>query len=229
MPLRRTSNRLPGSSTNLSVRFFRGTRFYGVRQHPDWEFLANNVAGTALPARIDRLKTLFQWLPMTCTLLGDRLLTESERWTPEREDSDEVGDFQEFARHLREEFARQAPCSRALADVLEYELARHSMRSIPAGTMMRASRGHVVEVGAGVRLVHFRHDPAILLPLLSTGQRPRVVRRGDFYVVLVKLGQTVRTHLVDLDIGRLVWTLATAAPASGCERARRVLAEAGIV
>jgi hypothetical protein len=188
------------------------------------------MAGTASPARIDRLKALFQWLPMTCTLLGDRLLTESERcWTAEGEDSDEVGDFQGFARHLREDLARRAPCSRALADVLEYELARHSMRSIPAGTMMRASRGHVVEVGSDLRLVRFRHDPAVLLPLLSAGQRPRVVRRGNFYVVLVKLGQTVQTHLLDLDIGRLVWTLATAAPTSGCERARRVLAEAGIV
>jgi hypothetical protein len=64
---------------------------------------------------------------------------------------------------------------------------------------------------------------------VQIGSDVRLVRRpGEFYVALVMVGQEVQPHVLDLGLGRLVWTLATAAPTLGCERARRVLAEAGI-
>ena len=66
--------------------------------------------------------------------------------------------------------------------------------------------------------------------VVQIGGDVRLVRRpGEFYYALVLVGQEVLPHLLDVGLGRLVWTLATAAPTASCERARRVLAEAGIV
>ena len=75
-------------------------------------------------------------------------------------------------------------------------------------------------------------EPAECLTIeeaVQVGPDVRLVRRrGEFYVALVMVGQEV-PHLLDLGLGRLVWTLARAAPTRACERARRVLAEAGIL
>ena len=79
---------------------------------------------------------------------------------------------------------------------------------LPTEPAERLTIEEAVQVGPDVRLVR---------------------RRGEFYVALVMVGQEVQPHLLDLGLGRLVWTLARAAPTPACERARRVLAEAGIL
>jgi len=56
-----------------------------------------------------------------------------------------------------------------------------------------------------------------------------VRRTGGFYIALVDVGHHVLPHLLDTGLGRLVWTLATARPMNSCERARRILAECGIL
>jgi len=65
---------------------------------------------------------------------------------------------------------------------------------------------------------------------VQVGPEIRLVRfPGECYVALISGEGDVRRHQLDLGLGRLVWTVATAAPTTDCERARRVLAEAGIV
>jgi hypothetical protein len=65
---------------------------------------------------------------------------------------------------------------------------------------------------------------------LQIGHDVWLVRRtGGFYIALVDAGHDVLPHLLDTGLGRLVWTLATARPMNSCERARRILAECGIL
>jgi hypothetical protein len=188
------------------------------------------VPTDAPPYRLERLKTLFRSLPMTCTLLGDSLLSETERcWPAEDCFPDEIGDIQRFAWHLRDRLAQGALRERAVADVLEYELEGHTLRCASAATSALAPLGRAVQVGSAVRLMRFDYDPAALLPLLASGRRPTLVRKGEFYVVLTTHDLAVHTHLLELGMGRLVWTLATASPTPACEPALRVLAEAGVV
>jgi hypothetical protein len=66
--------------------------------------------------------------------------------------------------------------------------------------------------------------------VVPVGDGVRLVRcRGELYIALVTIGDPAFAYWLDLGLGRLVWTLATAAPAAACERARRVLAEAEIL
>jgi hypothetical protein len=188
------------------------------------------LVATGALYRLERLKTLFRSLPMTCTLLGDSLLLETERcWPVDDHFPEEIGDLQHFAWHLRDRIAQGTLRERAVADVLEYELAGHTLRYASASTWPLAPLGRVVQVGSSVRLMRFQFDPAALLPLLASGQRPTRLRKGEFYVVLTTHHRAVQTHFLELGMGRLVWTLATAAPTPACEPALRVLAEAGIV
>ena len=65
---------------------------------------------------------------------------------------------------------------------------------------------------------------------VHVGDGVRLVRcRGELYIALVTIGDAVFPYRLDLGLGRLVWTLATAAPTPACEPARRVLAEVEIL
>lgn len=73
-------------------------------------------------------------------------------------------------------------------------------------------------------------DPRAREETLQIADDVRLVRRtGEFYLALVDAGHHVLPHLLDIGLGRLVWTLATARPMGSFERARRVLVECGIV
>jgi hypothetical protein len=88
-----------------------------------------SVPTDAAPYRLERLKTLYRALPLTCALLGDSLISETEHcWPVEDRFPDEIGDLQRFAWHLRDRLARGALRERAATDVLEFELARHTLR-----------------------------------------------------------------------------------------------------
>ena len=72
-------------------------------------------------------------------------------------------------------------------------------------------------------------DQCLLEETLRIGDDVRLVRRpGGFYIALVDVGPLILPHLLDVGLGRLVWTLATARPSNSCDRARRILAECGI-
>jgi len=78
--------------------------------------------------------------------------------------------------------------------------------------------------------IHGGDEPEVIEERLQIAENVRLVRRtGEFYIALVDAGRRVVPHLLDTGLGRLVWTLATARPMGSFERARRVLAECGVV
>jgi hypothetical protein len=78
--------------------------------------------------------------------------------------------------------------------------------------------------------LHAGDETEVIEERLQIAEDVRLVRRtGEFYVALVEAGHHLVPHLLDVGLGRLVWTLATARPTGSFERARRVLAECGIV
>jgi hypothetical protein len=72
-------------------------------------------------------------------------------------------------------------------------------------------------------------DSSNIEEVMRIGADVRVVRqRGELYIALVVVGDDVAAYRLSVGLGRLVWTLATAARTTDCEHARRVLVETGI-
>jgi hypothetical protein len=73
-------------------------------------------------------------------------------------------------------------------------------------------------------------DSSNIEEVMRIGADVRVVRqRDELYIALVVVGDDVAAYRLGVGLGRLVWTLATAARTTDRESARRVLVEAGIV
>ena len=64
---------------------------------------------------------------------------------------------------------------------------------------------------------------------VQIGTAVHLLRRGDDYFALVRMGDEVLAHRLEAGLGRLVWTIALASAGNASDRAIRVLAEAGIV
>jgi len=64
---------------------------------------------------------------------------------------------------------------------------------------------------------------------VQIGTAVHLLRRGEDYFALVRMGDEVLAHRLDAGLGRLVWTIALASTGNASDRAIRVLAEAGIV
>jgi hypothetical protein len=123
--------------------------------------------------RVNRITPLYSSLPLTCTLLGDDLIHEAERYWSD----DKPGDLQfgpearRFGRFLQHRLDEGAIASDCLAEVLELELAVSAMRSGD---------------GPPTRSVRFSHDPLPVLEALADGRQPDMehAERGDFTVRL---------------------------------------------
>jgi hypothetical protein len=178
---------------------------------------------------LERVSALAQQLPLTCALLGNGLQTEAECCWSDRRPSQSVDrDLEEFTVHLRERVGLGALHDRCLLDVLEYELAKRCLASFSASDQRSAIDGGV-PLGPSVRLLRLVHEPVGLFSALGQGRRPALVRAGEFYVVLIAGPIEVRTHVMALGLGRLVWTLATCGGMLSTEASLRVLAETGIL
>ena len=64
---------------------------------------------------------------------------------------------------------------------------------------------------------------------VQIGTAVHLLRRGEDYFALVRMGDEVLAHRLEAGLGRLVWTIALASTGNASDRAIRVLAEAGIV
>jgi len=64
---------------------------------------------------------------------------------------------------------------------------------------------------------------------VQIGTAVHLLRRGEDYFALVRMGDEVLAHRLEAGLGRLVWTIALASAGNASDRAIRVLAEAGIV
>jgi hypothetical protein len=130
--------------------------------------------------RVNRITPLYSYLPLTCTLLGDDLIVEAERYWSQGKPGDlQFGpETQRFARFLRERFAAGALASPYVGEVLELELAANALRW-----------------GADPprRMVRFAHDPEPLLAALADVRAPEPdLQDGDYLVELEVVGGEVR-------------------------------------
>ncbi|HEY3443214.1 MAG TPA: hypothetical protein VGK29_20825 [Paludibaculum sp.] len=161
-------------------------RLVAVARHPGMDL-------NCTLARGNRFGPIVDVLPLTCTLLKPwlRELLE-ELWQIKRPGNYQLsGEEHAFAAFLQAKLAGGELSHPYLAEVLEYELASwalvQSLRHTSAGDEPQPG-------GEPFRLVHFSHDPALLLPPLEAGALPpdglpggrypvRVTLRGDTLVV----------------------------------------------
>lgn len=147
--------------------------------------------------RVNRITPLYTLMPLTSFLLGDGLIAEAEAYWAAFPGSDlqfrlEVGRFAEFLRERLRAGELEDPY---LEEILEFETA--------AAMLRYASRG-----GGGdelVRRIRFRHDPELLLRLLTDRRRPAWLPARDALVEL-----DARNGVLELSIVRCD---ATPAPA----------------
>jgi hypothetical protein len=123
--------------------------------------------------RVNRITPLYSYLPLTCTLLGDELIHEAERYWHEGKPGDlQFGpETQRFSRYLEQRIADGAIANPYVGEVLELELAANALRW-----------------GADppTRTVRFSHDPGPLLEALADGRQPDpgTIAPGDYTVGL---------------------------------------------
>jgi hypothetical protein len=123
--------------------------------------------------RVNRITPLYSYLPLTCTLLGDDLIHEAERYWR----AGKPGDLQfgpetlRFSRFLQRRLDDGAISNPYLSEVLDLELAANAVRwgAEPA-----------------VRTVQFAHDPVAILEALADGRQPNgeAVAPGNYMVRL---------------------------------------------
>jgi hypothetical protein len=165
--------------------------------------------------RANRISPIYNFMPFTCFLLGDTLMSEATEFWKDFEESrlqfnEEVKRFGDFLRR-RIEFGFQT--SPILGDVLEYELALNELRFISRKDVLsnlepndgHAGRNLRVRLHPLLRLLLFRHEPRRLLELLNERRSPPYeVLVGEFWLLLDGKGDTLETKLIDPGVGRLL-------------------------
>jgi hypothetical protein len=129
--------------------------------------------------RVNRITPIFEYLPLTCALLGDDLIREAELFWDEGAASDlQFGpESERFAEFLKRRVRTGAVADPYLEDVVEFELTANRFRA----------RLREEDPGDGrlVATTTFRHEPTELLAALIDGRRPdREPARGEFVVTL---------------------------------------------
>lgn len=142
--------------------------------------------------RVNRITPLYTLLPLTSFLLGDRLIAEAEAYWVEFPGSDlqfklEVERFAGFLRGRLRTGELEDPY---LEEILEFETAAAALRY--------ASRAAGSE--ALVRVVRFRHDPELLLRLLTDRRRPFQLPTAVAFVELDARRGTLELRIVGCDV-----------------------------
>jgi hypothetical protein len=137
--------------------------------------------------RLNRMTPIYSYLPLTCTLLGDNLMREAERfWSECRlEDLQFKPETRRFATFLQRRIADGVLDDPRMDDVLRLELAALDLQW---QTEPRA------------RLVRFRNDPEPLLRDLSEGrQPPRAAETAeqDYFVMIDTRGGEIRLSVIE--------------------------------
>jgi hypothetical protein len=141
--------------------------------------------------RVNRITPLQSYLPLTCTLLGDGLAEEADRYWSEGKPGDlQFGpEARRFGEFLHRRLRAGAIDDPYLAEVLALEMAANELRwgAQPAS-----------------RSVPFVHDPVALLEALADGRSPGPgIARGDYTVLLdatsgrLRLGMAGRARSVN--------------------------------
>jgi hypothetical protein len=126
--------------------------------------------------RVNRMTPIYGYLPLTCLVLGDELVHEAERFWGEAPSDDREfrHEPERFARFLEQRVESGAVADPYLLEVLRFELA--------------VNRLHVAtrtEDDPLTAVVHFDHEPIVLLGCLADRKRPDPEpTRGEFFVLL---------------------------------------------
>jgi hypothetical protein len=154
--------------------------------------------------RLNRMTPIYSYLPLTCTLLGDDLIREAERFWQhcKLEDLQFKPETQRFASFLRGRIGEGALPNPYLEDVLSLELAAIELQW---------------KVDPPVRVVRFCNDPEPLLTDLREGRRPTgefKTSDRDYFIVLDGRGDEVRLAVICGDVPEEIITLSGAAALS---------------
>lgn len=134
--------------------------------------------------RVNRMTPLSGYLPLTCRLLGDELVHEAELFWAESppDDLHFRREPERFARFLEQRVASGAIADPYLLEVLRFELAVNRLH-----VATRAEDDPLTAV------VHFDHEPIVLLGCLADRRRPDPEpTRGEFFVLLDATGGEIR-------------------------------------
>jgi hypothetical protein len=161
--------------------------------------------------RANRITPLYTHLGLTCTLLGERLMSEVELFWQFCRESDlqfesEIKRFAAFLRARVQDGKLDCP---PLEAVVDFELAVNELLYLPRRRLAEEllDAPAVRDVGSIqshplVRLVRFAHEPSRLLTALAALQAPPDdLQRGDFFLVVHATAAEMDIVQVDAVLG----------------------------
>ena len=167
--------------------------------------------------RSNRITPIYTLLHYTCVTLGDRLgATLDAYWAAtELRDLEFKHEIHRFARFLGDQIEQGAIADPFLAEVLEFEIALNELRFAPRRAILRqlarqigtASQSQDLRIHPLMRVVRFRHEPALLLDALARGRVPRELPDAESYLLLSVLGEGVTVHGLEPEPGGILWQL----------------------
>jgi hypothetical protein len=144
--------------------------------------------------RVNRMTPLVSYLPLTCVLLGDRLMPEVERfWLSARPVDLQFGpETRRFARFLQSRLRDGQLQDPYLEEVLAFEMAANQLLARLQGVEPPTLRHLVTGPGRVPRALHphvaivrFTHDPLPLLQAVADGGRPDPEPTvGEFFIAI---------------------------------------------
>lgn len=188
--------------------------------------------------RSNRIQSILALLPLSVHLIGEGMRRVADLFweaypTPDFTTRRELHRFGAWVRAALADGTLDVPF---LGEVLDYELGLYALGMLPrkrtlarvAETAARFPEGPVA-LHPLVRVAAFRHDPAVLLPLvIGKAPPPYDVPAGEFYLILDVREEARRVAPLDPAWGRLLHAFATgAAPLGPAQEA--ALLSAGIL
>lgn len=161
--------------------------------------------------RANRITPLYTHMMLTCTLLGERLMREVERFWEHCSESDlqfesEVKRFAAFLRGRIDAGELDRP---SLGSVVDFELAINELLYLPRRRLAEElshvpATGAIGSIGAHplVRVVRFGHDPSRLLAALGARlSPPDDLEEGKFFLVVSGAADELDVVGVDARLG----------------------------
>lgn len=157
--------------------------------------------------RVNRITPLYSMLPRTCMVLGERLADEASAfWLSGSTDMQFGPETERFAEFLEARVSSGELQSPYLLETVGFELAVNALRFAPRLRQLADLRsreaGDSWELNPLMRIVHFAHDPAVLLEELARDRVPPPgLEQGDFYLQLDASGAELALRAVDPLLG----------------------------
>ncbi|MGH9197021.1 MAG: hypothetical protein ACRD1T_14940, partial [Acidimicrobiia bacterium] len=167
--------------------------------------------------RINRITPLYSLLPLTCYLLGERLVEEARSfWQRGGAAFEFQAEVERFADCLLQRRCVGSEADAYLEEVLRFELALNSLHFLPRRQIKEQLEAALSENHTGpvqlhplVRVLVFCHDPLPLLGALAEKRMPPDdLVSGEFFVLVDGGQDDFALRLVSPEIGRLLLHIA---------------------